>query len=232
VRLSTTSATILVVADDPRVLRTIWTTLSSEGCLMVEAKSGGEAVVKLRNDRPDLIILDLMSEPRDLACREIRSASDVPIIVLTSRNTEQEKVMTLDAGADDCVVTPFCAEELMARVRALLRRAGSMESARTFECGGLKIDFDLRTVFVRGATIRLTPKEFELLRFLVANKGKPLRHRKLLQAIWGPNFGDERQCLRVFISQLRKKIEPDPSRPLFICTEPWVGYRFESPAAQ
>jgi two-component system KDP operon response regulator KdpE len=202
---------------------------------MVEATSGGEALVKLRNDRPDLIILDLMSEPsepRDLACREIRSASDVPIIVLTSRNTEQEKVMTLDAGADDCVVTPFCVQELLARVRALLRRAGSTENARTFECGGLKIDFDLRTVFVRGATIRLTPKEFELLRFLVANKGKPLRHRKLLQAIWGPNFGEERQYLRVFISQLRKKIEPDPSRPLFICTEPWVGYRFETPAAQ
>ena len=199
---------------------------------MVEATSGGEALVKLRNDRPDLIILDLMSEPRDLACREIRSASDVPIIVLTSRNTEQEKVMTLDAGADDCVVTPFCVQELLARVRALLRRAGSTENPRTFECGGLKIDFDLRTVFVRGATIRLTPKEFELLRFLVANKGKPLRHRKLLQAIWGPNFGEERQYLRVFISQLRKKIEPDPSRPLFICTEPWVGYRFETPAAQ
>ena len=199
---------------------------------MVEATSGGEALVKLRNDRPDLIILDLMSEPRDLACREIRSASDVPIIVLTSRNTEQEKVMALDAGADDCVVTPFCVQELLARVRALLRRAGSTENPRTFECGGLKIDFDLRTVFVRGATIRLTPKEFELLRFLVANKGKPLRHRKLLQAIWGPNFGEERQYLRVFISQLRKKIEPDPSRPLFICTEPWVGYRFESPAAQ
>ena len=113
--------------------------------------------------------------------------------------------MTLDAGADDCVVTPFCVQELLARVRALLRRAGSTENARTFECGGLKIDFDLRTVFVRGATIRLTPKEFELLRFLVANKGKPLRHRKLLQAIWGPNFGEERQYLRVFISQLRKK---------------------------
>ena len=231
-RLSTTSATILVVADDPRVRRAMYTTLSSEGCSMVEATSGGEALVKLRNDRPDLIILDLMSEPRDLACREIRSASDVPIIVLTSRNTEQEKVMTLDAGADDCVVTPFCVQELLARVRALLRRAGSTENPRTFECGGLKIDFDLRTVFVRGATIRLTPKEFELLRFLVANKGKPLRHRKLLQAIWGPNFGEERQYLRVFISQLRKKIEPDPSRPLFICTEPWVGYRFETPAAQ
>jgi len=199
---------------------------------MVEAKSCGEALVKLRTDRPDFILLDLMSEPRDLACREIRSASDVPIIVLTSRNSAQEKVMALDAGADDCVVTPFCLQELLARVRALLRRAGSTENPRTFESGGLKIDFDQRTVSVRGATIRLTPKEFELLRFLVANKGKPLRHRRLLQAIWGSNYGDERQYLRVFISQLRKKIEPNPGQPLFICTDPWVGYRFESPSAQ
>ncbi|MGA9511818.1 MAG: response regulator transcription factor [Candidatus Sulfotelmatobacter sp.] len=140
--------------------------------------------------------------------------------------------MALDAGADDCVVTPSCVQELLARVRALLRRAGPTENPATFECGGLKIDFDLRTVFVRGATIHLTPKEFELLRFLVANKGKPLRHRKLVHAIWGSNYGDERQCLRIFISQLRKKIEPDPSRPLFICTDPWVGYRFEPAPAQ
>jgi len=147
---------------------------------LVEAKSGGEALVKLRNDRPDLILLDLMSEPRDLACRDLRSASDVPIIVLTSRNTQQEKVMALDAGADDCVVTLFCAQELLARVRALLRCASSTENPRTFESGGLKIDFDQNTVSVWGATIRLTPKEFELLRFLVANKGKALRHRRLL----------------------------------------------------
>lgn len=199
---------------------------------MVEAKSGGEALVRLRSDRPDLILLDLMSEPKDLACREIRSASDAPIIVLTSRNTSQEKVMALDAGADDCVVTPFCAHELLARVRAFLRRTGSTENPRTFESGGLKIDFDQRTVSVRGATIRLTPKEFDLLRLLVANKGKPLRHRRLVQAIWGSDYGDERQHLRVFISQLRKKIEPDPSRPLFICTDPWIGYRFEPHSAQ
>jgi two-component system KDP operon response regulator KdpE len=210
----------------------MWTTLSSEGWSMVEARSGGEALVKLRSDRPDLILLDLMSEPRDLACREIRSASDVPIIVLTSRNTQQEKVMALDAGADDCVVTPFCVQELLARVRAFLRRTGSTENPRTFECGGLKIDFDQRTVSVRGATIRLTPKEFDLLRFLVENKGKSLRHRRLLQAIWGSDYGDEKQYLRVFISQLRKKIEPNPSRPLFICTDPWIGYRFEPHSAQ
>jgi two-component system, OmpR family, KDP operon response regulator KdpE len=228
-RLSTAFATILIVADDPRVRRALCTTLSSQGCLMGEAKSSAEALVKLRNDRPDLILLHLMSGPMDLACREIRSASDVPIIVLISSDTELEKVTALDAGADDCVVTPFCVQELLARVRALLRRAGFTENPRTFESGGLRIDFDQRTVSVRGTTIRLTPKEFELLRILVANRGKPLRHRRLLQAIWGSNYGDERQYLRVFISQLRKKIEPDPSRPVFICTHPWVGYRFEQP---
>ena len=231
-KVSTTSATILIVADDPRVRRAMWTSLSSQGWSMVEAKSSEEALIKLRNEKPDLILLDLTSQPKNLACREIRSASDVPIIVLTSQNTQQEKVMAFDAGADDCVVTPFCVQELLARVRALLRRAGSTENPQIFESGGLKIDFEQRKVAVRGATIRLTPKEFELLRFLVANKGKALGHRKLLQAIWGPHSGEERQYLRVFISQLRKKIEPDPSRPLFICTDPWVGYRFELPSTQ
>jgi len=156
----------------------------------------------------------------------------VPMIVLMLRNSEQEKVGTLDAGADDCMVKPFSVQELLARVRALLRRARSAEGPQIFESGELKIDFDRRTVSVRGARIRLTPKEFELLRFLVANKGKALRHRRLLQAIWGPNYGDERQYLRVFIRQLRKKIETNPGRPLFICTDPWVGYRFEMPSAQ
>jgi two-component system KDP operon response regulator KdpE len=129
------------------------------------------------------------------------------------------------------MVKPFSVQELLARVRAILRRAESRENLRTFESGELKIDFDRRTVSVRGVRIRLTPKEFELLRFLVANKGKVLRHRSLLQAIWGSHYADERQYLRVYISQVRKKIEPDPSRPLFICTDPWVGYMFEPPAA-
>jgi len=138
-RLPKTSATILIVADDSRVRRAMWTTLSSEGCSMVEAKSGGEALVKLRNDRPDLILLDLMSEPRNLACREIRSVTDVPMIVLILRNSEEEKVLTLDAGADDCMVKPFSVQELLARVRALLRRAGSTEDPQTFESRDLTI---------------------------------------------------------------------------------------------
>jgi two-component system, OmpR family, KDP operon response regulator KdpE len=205
--------------------------LSSECCSVVEAKSGGEALVRLGNNRPDLILIDLVAEPPDQMCREIRGLTDVPMIVLLLPKSEQKKVEMLDAGADDCMVSPFSVKELMARVRALLRRVEQTENPETFESGELKIDFERRNVSVRGARVRLTPKEFELLRFLVANKGKPLRHRSLLRAIWGPNCCEERQYLRVFISQLRKKIEPDPSRPLFICTDPWVGYRFEPPLA-
>jgi two-component system KDP operon response regulator KdpE len=139
-RVSTTSATILIVGDDPGVRRALWTTLSSEDWSPIEAKSSEDALVKLRNERPDLILLDLMSEPRDLACREIRSVTDVPMIVLMSRNSEQEKVVTLDAGADDCIVRPFSEQEFLARVRAILRRAGSTENPRTFESGEFKID--------------------------------------------------------------------------------------------
>jgi two-component system KDP operon response regulator KdpE len=201
----------------------LWTTLSSEGCSVVEAKSGGEALVRLGDDRPNLILIDLVAEPPDLMCREIRGLTDVPMIVLLLPKNQQKKVGILDAGADDCMVSPFSVKELLARVRALLRRVGQTENPETFESGEFKIDFERRIVSVRGARVRLTPKEFELLRFLVANKGKALRHRSLLKAIWGPNCCEERQYLRVFISQLRKKIEPDPSRPLLICTDPWVG---------
>lgn len=149
---------------------------------MVEAKSGGEVLIKLLNDRPDLILLDLVSEPRDLACREIRSATDALMIVLMLAKSEQDKVVTLDAGADDCMVKPFSVQELLARVRPFAACA-SPENPRTFESGELKVDFDRRAVFVRGARTRLTPKEFELLQLLVARKGRPLRHRRLLQAI-------------------------------------------------
>jgi two-component system KDP operon response regulator KdpE len=162
----------------------------------------------------------------------MRSGSDVPIIMLTVRNTERDKVMALDAGADDYVVKPFGAQELLARIRAALRRGALTDNLPSFESSELKIDFERRTVFVRGQRTHLIPKEFELLRLLVTNQGKPLRHRRLLQAIWGPDYGDETEYLRVFISQLRKKIELDPSQPQFICTDPWIGYRFEMPSVQ
>jgi two-component system KDP operon response regulator KdpE len=149
--------------------------------------------------------------------------------MLTVHNAEQDKVQALDAGADDYVVKPFGSDELMARIRAALRRTSAAETLPVFETADMKIDFSKRVVTVRENNVRLTPKEFELLRHLVANQGKAIPHRRLLQAVWGPDYGDETEYLRVFINQLRKKVEPDPSHPRYILTEPWLGYRFEPP---
>jgi len=221
--------TILVVDDEPQIRRVMRTTLSSNGYSVVEAKSGEEAQDLLRKERPDLILLDVnMPGMGGLeACREIRSHSDVAIIMLTVRNTEHDKVLALDAGADDYVVKPFSIEELLARIRAALRRVPSAESIPNFFSSDLEIDFERRKVLVQGRPVRLTPKEFEILHHLVLSQGKPVEHRRLLQAVWGPDYGNETEYLRVFINQLRKKIEPDPAHPKFIHTEPWVGYRFE-----
>ncbi|MGA3294542.1 MAG: response regulator transcription factor [Candidatus Acidiferrales bacterium] len=226
-----TSAKILIVDDEPQIRRVLLTTLTSQGYTVSEARSGDEALEQLRQERPDLILLDVNMPGRSglETCREIRSTSDIPIIMLTVRNSERDKVQALDAGADDYVVKPFGSEELMARIRAALRRAAPAESLPPFLSADLKIDFEKRTVFVKGEPVRLTPKEFELLRHLVANQGKAIPHRRLLQAVWGPDYGEETEYLRVFINQLRKKIEPDPGNPRYIHTEPWVGYRFERP---
>lgn len=226
------SATVLIVDDEPQIRRVLRTTLSSHGYTVVEARGGDEVFDQIRATPPDLILLDVnMPGLSGLeACAEIRRTSDVPIIMLTVRNTERDKVQALDAGADDYVVKPFGAEELMARIRAALRRAAPAEALPPFVSSDLKIDFDRRAVTVEGNSVRLTPKEFDLLRQLVANQGKSLGHRRLLQAVWGPDYGDEMEYLRVFINQLRKKIEPDPRHPRYIHTEPWVGYRFEPPA--
>ena len=153
------------------------------------------------------------------------------MIILTVRNSEKDKVAALDAGADDYVTKPFGIEELLARIRAALRRSPSSPESgpRGFSSPDLEIDFETRRVRARGADVRLTPKEFELLRHLVANAGKPVTHRELLQAVWGPDHGDEPEYLRVFINQVRKKIEPEPAKPRYILTEPWVGYRFVAP---
>ena len=226
--------TILIVDDEPQIRRVMRTTLSSHGYSVVEAKSGDEALSLIRTEHADLIVLDLnLPGISGLeTCREIRAVSDVPIIMLTVRNSERDKVQALDAGADDYVVKPFGVEELMARIRAALRRAGPGEAIPAFVSDDLTIDFEKRAVTVKGLPVRLTPKEFELLRQLVANAGKSQAHRRLLQAVWGPDYGDETEYLRVFINQLRKKIEPDPQHPRYIHTEPWIGYRFEPPAAK
>jgi two-component system, OmpR family, KDP operon response regulator KdpE len=221
-------AKILVVDDEPQIRRTLRATLSAEGYTIAEAQDGEAALAEFRRERPDLVLLDMNMPVLDglATCRDLRSASDVPIIMLTVRSSEKDKVRSLDAGADDYVTKPFGMEELLARIRAALRRAAAGEKLGAVSTKDLKIDFENRSVIARGAAVHLTPKEFDLLRHLVANQGKPLSHRRLLQAVWGPDYGDETEYLRVTVNQLRKKIEPDPAHPKYILTEPWIGYRF------
>jgi two-component system KDP operon response regulator KdpE len=224
------SEPILVVDDSPQFRRALRTILISQGFVVIDARTGEEALDLIRKQRVELVLLDvnLPGMSGIETCKEIRRASRIPVIILTVRNSERDKVQAFDAGADDYIVKPFGSEELTARVRATLRRAGS-EGPANYASPGLQIDFERRNVSVKGHTVRLTPKEFELLRHLVANEGKTLTHRWLLQTVWGPDYGDEMESLRVLINQLRRKIEPDSSKPRYILTEPWVGYRFDSP---
>jgi two-component system KDP operon response regulator KdpE len=225
------AANILVVDDEPQIRRVLRSTLTSQGYVLTDAKTGEEAVDIARKSKPDLILLDVnmpgMSGVE--TCREIRRFSSAPIIMLTVRNAERDKVLALDAGADDYVVKPFSIEELLARVRASLRRYSTGEALPPFSAKDISMDFESRRVEVRGQEVHLTPKEFEVMKHLVMNQGKPLTHRRLLQAVWGPDYGEETENLRVVINQLRKKIEADPAHPKFILTEPWVGYRFQPP---
>lgn len=226
-----TSAKILIVDDAQQVRRVLRTALSAEGYTIFEASTGEEALESIREAAPDAILLDVnMPGMGGLeACREIRRTLDVPIVMLTVRNSERDKVMALDAGADDYVVKPFGIAELLARIRAALRRRTPQGKLSTFSIKDLSVNFEARQVTVKGRDVHLTPKEFELLRHLVSNAGRPITHRRLLQAVWGPDYGDEPEYLRVMINQLRKKLESDPARPKLILTEPWVGYRFQAP---
>src|ERR1700730_9016469 len=226
------AATILVVDDEPQIRRVMRTTLTTQGYSVIEARDGAEALEKLRSERPDLILLDMNMPVLDglQACREIRSVSDVPIVMLTVRSAEKDKVRALDAGADDYVVKPFSIQELLARVRALLRRVADEKDPGALLSKDLDFDFERRVIFVRGTQVHLTPKEFEVLKALVASDGRPISHRRLLQSVWGPDYGEETESLRVVINQLRKKIELNPAKPKYIQTEPWVGYRFNVPS--
>jgi two-component system KDP operon response regulator KdpE len=226
-----TAGSILVVDDEPQIRRVLRSTLSSRGYTISEAGTGEDAVQLVPKLKPDLILLDvnLPGISGVETCREIRRASDAPIIMLTVRNAERDKVIALDAGADDYVTKPFSIEELLARIRASLRRHLSPESLLPFVSKDLTVDFEHRRVTVTGEVVHLAPKEFEVLRYLIADQGKPVSHRRLLQSIWGPEYGEETENLRVVINQLRKKIERDPSQPKYVLTEPWVGYRFQPP---
>jgi len=227
------SANILVVDDEPQIRRVLRSTLSFRGYTISEVSSGEEAVELTGKLKPDLILLDvnLPGMSGIETCREIRRSTDAPIIMLTVRSAERDKVIALDAGADDYVTKPFGIEELLARIRASLRRHPSADALPPFVSKEFSVDFELRRVTVAGEEVHLAPKEFEVLRHLIANLGKPVTHRRLLQIVWGPEYGEETENLRVVINQLRKKIEKDPSQPKFILTEPWVGYRFQPPKA-
>jgi two-component system KDP operon response regulator KdpE len=226
------SSTILVVDDEPQIRRTLRAALSAEGYTIVEAHNGQESLEKVRDERPDLVLMDVNMPVMDglQACREIRANSKVPMIMLTVRGAEKDKVRALDAGADDYVVKPFGIQELLARIRVALRRSASKPESGMVTSKELCFDFARRIITVRGKPVHLTPKEFDLLREMVAHHDTPISHRRLLQAVWGPDYGDESEYLRVVINQLRKKIEASPAKPKYILTEPWVGYRFVLPA--
>lgn len=230
-----TDAKILIVDDEPQIRRVMRATLVARGYVVSAARNGEEALEKVREERFDLILLDInMPGIGGMeTCRTIRSQSDVPIVILSIRNTEKEKVEALDAGADDFVTKPFSVPELLARIRAALRRAPLVNPGTpdVLNLGQTVINFAARRVTVDGRDVRLTPKEFDLLRYFSLNPDIAIPHAKLLQAVWGPDYGEEVEYLRVFINQLRKKIEPDPSHPTYLITEPWVGYRLSLPKA-
>lgn len=226
---------VLLIDDEPQIRRVLRASLASQGANVVDVQNGEEALEVLRHRTIDLILLDLnMPGMGGLeACRAIRSGWEVPIIIVSVRDSDRDKIEALDAGADDFVTKPFSFDELMARIRAALRRTGfaTDTTPKHVSVPGLEIDFEERRVVVAGKTVRLTPTEFDILRYLISQANKPVPHRRLLQAIWGPEYGDQIEYLRVFINQLRKKIEPLGSKPTFITTEPRIGYRFVLPEA-
>lgn len=227
--------TLLVIDDEPQIRRVVRNAFKDNGARVLEASTGAEGVDLAAAEHPDLIILDL-GLPDILGvdvCHEIRKWSAAPILVLSARHSDEEKVSLLDAGADDYVTKPFSTRELQARARALLRRAagpGRQEGSR-LEIGELVLDIGARTLTRAGEMIHLTPIEWDLLRVLMSNAGRTLTHQHLFTQVWsGRKFGDAQQYLRVYVAHLRRKIESDSIRPRYILTEPGVGYRFVTPA--
>jgi two-component system, OmpR family, KDP operon response regulator KdpE len=222
---------ILVVDDEPQITRVLKTALSSQGYGVRTARDGEEALLEMRSWSPDLVITDLRMPKMDglELCRRVRTESRIPIIVLSVKGEETIKVEALDAGADDYITKPFSINELLARVRAALRRASAPEEPEDplMDIGDFHINIPARTVAVRNQDVHLTPKEFDLLVYMAKHPGRVLTHRTLLGAIWGPNSVEQPEYLRVFVGHLRKKLEANENSPHYIITEPWVGYRFE-----
>jgi two-component system KDP operon response regulator KdpE len=225
--------TVLVIDDEPQIRRVVRHALADDFARVLEADTGERGIDLAAAEKPVMVVLDLgLPDITGVqVCTEIRKWSDAPILVLSARHSDQEKVALLDAGADDYVTKPFSTIELKARVRALLRRSAARGSnaSTTIQCGDLKMDLDARTLTRSGASVHLTPIEWELLQYLMTHSGKTMTHRQLFSAVWpGRGYGDAQQYLRVHVANVRRKVEPDPLSPRYIVTEPGVGYRFSS----
>ena len=222
---------VLVVDDEPQIVRGLKIILRGAGYAVEAADTKAEALAALAARPPDALVLDLVlpdGQGVDV-CREVRTWSRLPIVVLSAVGDEREKVRALDAGADDYITKPFGTDELLARLRAVLRRSGDGGGSPVIEIGELMIDLTDRTVTRGGEPIHLTRIEFELLRVLAQHRGRLVTHRQLLQEVWGPEYGEETHYLRVHVAHIRSKLEPDPSRPKYVLTEPGVGYRLRDP---
>jgi two-component system KDP operon response regulator KdpE len=220
---------VLVVDDQPQMAQALRAALTSQGYQVRTAAEGATALASFADWRPELIITDLYMPRVDglELCRRIRAQSNVPIIVLSAEGKEGAKVEALDSGADDYVTKPFGTDELLARVRATLRRSGVESDIGSFDAGPFRVDFDARRVQAHGVEVRLTPKEFELFVYMARHPNRVISHGKLLGAVWGDASRDRAEYLRVFISQLRRKLEAEPSQPRHLLTEPWIGYKFD-----
>jgi two-component system, OmpR family, KDP operon response regulator KdpE len=226
----TAGALVLLIEDDSQIRRFLRATLSSQGYRLLEAVTGAEGLRFATTQRPDLIILDLGLPDMDglALAREIRAWATIPIVVLSARGQDQDKIAALDAGADDYVTKPFSVGELLARMRVALRHAAGASAGAAepvYEAGNLRVDLALRRVEVNGQEVHLTPIEYKLLSLLVRNCGRVVTHRQILREVWGPSYEDQTHYLRVYMQQLRKKLESEPARPHLLRTEPGVGYR-------
>jgi two-component system, OmpR family, KDP operon response regulator KdpE len=225
------TGTILVVDDEPQIRRTLRSMLCARGFEVIEASSGQQGVESLVKQHVDVVLLDMkLPDMHGVeVCSRMRRSFEGPIIMLTVRNSEDDKIAALDAGADDYIVKPFATGELLARIRATRRRFRPDQPLERIELPELTIDFEKRAVETQGQRVHLTPKEFDVLSLLASQQGKPITHEKLLNSVWGPDHCEDTENLRVVIKQLRKKIETDPAHPRYILTQPWTGYRFEVP---
>jgi two-component system, OmpR family, KDP operon response regulator KdpE len=230
----TKKATILVVDDEPHVVKLVKANLEPSGYKVLTAAEGEQALQQVQTGSPDLVILDIMLPKMDgyEVCRRIREFSPVPVIMLTARSAEVDLVHGFEVGADDYLTKPFAVNELLMRVRAVLRRSRWPEEVlarRLFNAGPIEIDFAQHKVTVDGQPVKLSPTEYRLLAYLASNTGRVLVHRELLRAVWGPEYGEESEYLRVYIRYLRQKLEPDPANPRYLLTQPGAGYMFYQP---